>query len=93
MKKLMKGCIAAILLMLTPICAFSLNARPMVVSDTDVFSVTIKKGQVMLLIDGKRIASIKEGMGIIVKKAPFTADFPMRGSSCFFKKIRTKLNQ
>lgn len=79
--------------MLTPICAFSLNARPMVFSDTDVFSVTIKKGQVMLLIDGKRIASIKEGMGIIVKKAPFTADFPMRGSSCFFKKIRTKLNQ
>lgn len=79
--------------MLTPICAFSLNARPMVFSDTDVFSVTIKKGQVMLLIDGKRIASIKEGMGIIVKKAPFTANFPMRGSSCFFKKIRTKLNQ
>ena len=79
--------------MLTPICAFSLNARPMVFSDTDVFSVTIKKGQVMLLIDGKRIASIKEGMGIIVKKAQFTADFPMRGSSCFFKKIRTKLNQ
>lgn len=79
--------------MLTPICAFSLNTRPMVFSDTDVFSVTIRKGQAMLLLDGKRIESITEGMGITVKKAPFTADFPMRGDSCFFKKIRTKLNQ
>jgi NAD kinase len=47
----------------------------------------------MLLADGKQIASIANGKSIAIQKAPFTADFPMRGNSCFFKKIRTKLNQ
>lgn len=79
--------------MLTPICAFSLNARPVVFPDTDVFSVTVTRGKAMLLIDGKQVAPISEGMEITVRKAPFTADFPIRGNSCFFKKIRTKLNQ
>lgn len=79
--------------MLTRICAFALNVRPIVFPDTDVFSVTVTRGRAALLIDGKHIASVTEGMEVTVRKAPFTADFPMRGNSCFFKKIRTKLNQ
>ncbi len=83
----------AAVFMLTPICAFSLNARPVIFPDTDEFSVYVTKGKVMLLIDGKQVASISEGTEVTVRKAPFTADFPRRGNSCFFKKIRTKLNQ
>lgn len=79
--------------MLTRICAFSLNVRPMIFPDSDVFSVTITHGKAMLLIDGRHVAPFTEGMKMTVRKAPFTADFPMRGNSCFFKKIRTKLNQ
>lgn len=79
--------------LLTWICAFSLNARPVVFPDTDEFYMSVERGNALLLVDGKPISSITEGMGITVRKAPFSADFPMRGNSCFFKKIRTKLNQ
>ena len=37
--------------------------------------------------------TMEEGEEADVKKAPFTADFPVRGGSCFLNKIRTKLNQ
>jgi NAD+ kinase len=79
--------------MLTPICAFSLNARPVVFPDTDVFSVTVMGSGAMLLADGKQIACLSKGATLTIRKAPFTADFPLRGNSCFFRKIRTKLNQ
>jgi probable inorganic polyphosphate/ATP-NAD kinase len=79
--------------MLTPICAFSLNTRPMVFPDTDVFEVMAVRKGIMLLVDGKQAGPIQEGTEIIVRKAPFTADFPVRDDSCFFRKIRTKLNQ
>ena len=79
--------------MLTPICAFSLNVRPLIFPDTDIVSMSVSKGKVMLLIDGKQVSPIMEGMEVTVRKAPFTADFPRRGDSCFYRKIRTKLNQ
>lgn len=79
--------------MLTPVCAFSFNSRPMVFSDTDVFEVTAVRKGIMLFIDGKLAGSIQEGTEVTVRKAPFTADFPVRDDSCFFRKIRTKLNQ
>ena len=79
--------------MLTPICAFSLNVRPLIFPDTDIVSMSVSKGKVMLLIDGKQVSPIMEGMEVTVRKAPFTADFPRLGDSCFYRKIRTKLNQ
>ncbi len=78
--------------MLTPICAFSMSARPMVFSDEDEFSFRVQKGKALLLVDGKAVATLAENDEIYVKKAQFTAEFLTRKEACFFTKIKNKLN-
>ena len=78
--------------MMTPICAFSMRARPIVFSDEDEFTIKIKRGKGMVLLDGKVVAALSEDDEIYVKKAPFTADFPVKDGSAFFTRIKNKLN-
>lgn len=78
--------------MMTPICAFSMRARPIVFADTDEFTIKISKGRSIVLADGGVIAALPEGTEIRIKKAPFTADFPVKEDSDFFAKVRNKLN-
>ena len=78
--------------MMTPICAFSMRARPIVFSDEDEFKITVAKGRSIILADGGVIAALPEGSEIFVKKAPFTADFPVKENSDFFARVRNKLN-
>lgn len=78
--------------MLTPICAFSMRARPIVFSDSDEFKITVTKGKSVVLSDGKSVANLKEGDTVCIKKAPFTADFPVKDGTDFFAKVRNKLN-
>ena len=77
--------------MLTPICAFSFNSRPIVFPDTDVFEVKITRGNGIVSADGKVLERIDEQDEIIVKKAPFSVDFPMNNDSCLLTKIKNKL--
>ncbi len=78
--------------MMTPICAFSMRARPIVFSDEDEFKIVVSKGKSIVLVDGGVVASLPEGKEIYVKKAPFTADFPVKENSDFFARVRNKLN-
>lgn len=78
--------------MITPICAFSMRARPMVFSDQEEFIFRIVKGKSILLADGEVVATLPEGAEIYVKKAEFTADFPVKQDSDFFARVRNKLN-
>ena len=78
--------------MVTPICAFSMRSRPVVFSNNEVFEIVIKRGGCTVQIDGLSIASLKENNKIIVKKAPFTADFPIQDKLDFFAKVKNKLN-
>ncbi len=78
--------------MMTPICAFSMRTRPIVFSDADEFTLKIKKGQAIVLSDGKVVASLPQNAEIHVKKAPFTADFPVKDGSGFLARIKNKLN-
>ncbi len=79
-------------IMMTPICAFSMRARPIVFSDSDVFSVKNIKGNAVIVVDGKAINILEQEQEIYIKKAPFTADFPVKNDSDFFTKVRKKLN-
>lgn len=79
--------------MLTPICAFSMRTRPIVFSDNEEFAFRIIRGDAVVSIDGFAVASLPENTTIFVKKAPFTADFPVRENSDFFAKVRNKLNE
>ena len=78
--------------MLTPICAFTMGARPMVFSDKEVFDFTVQKGKALLLVDGKAVATLAEDDVVRVSKAPFTAKFPTQNAKNFFNKIKNKLN-
>ena len=78
--------------MMTPICAFSMRARPIVFSDNEDFQITVRKGKSIVLTDGGVIAALPEGAEIKIKKAPFTADFPVKENSDFFARVRNKLN-
>lgn len=78
--------------MMTPICAFSTRSRPIVFSDADEFIVTVEKGNAVILADGKAVGQLSKGESVHIKKAPFTADFPVREGSNFFLRIRNKLN-
>lgn len=79
--------------MMTPICAFSMRSRPIVFSDSETLTIRICRGRAILLADGLAVGGIPEGMEVKVKKAPFTADFPVWNSSGFFGKIKNKLNE
>lgn len=79
--------------MMTPICPFSFNARSTVFPDTDEFTVTVEKGNALVLVDGKTVAPLLSKQQITIKKAPFTADFPLRDGFDFLGKIRNKLNK
>ena len=78
--------------MLTPICAFSMRARPIVFADTDEFKIRIAKGQAIIQIDGVTLNTFPEGTEMHIKKAPFTADFPVKENSDFFARVKNKLN-
>ena len=69
-----------------------MRARPIVFSDTEEFKITVSKGKSIVLTDGGVIASLPEGAEIYIKKAPFTADFPVKDNADFFAKVRNKLN-
>jgi len=77
--------------MMTPICAFSMRARPIVFADTAEFTIRIKKGKSIILSDGRVVAALPENGVIRIKKAPFTADFPVKDGSDFFARVRNKL--
>lgn len=78
--------------MMTPICAFSMRARPIVFSDSEEFSIKSIKGRGIILADGRVVATLPEETTISIKKAPFTADFPVKENSDFFARVRNKLN-
>ncbi len=78
--------------MMTPICAFSMRTRPIVFADSEEITVKIARGKSIVLCDGIAIAQFPENTEIHIKKAPFTADFPVREGSDFFAKVRNKLN-
>lgn len=79
--------------MMTPICAFSMRTRPTVFSDDETFDVLIERGKAVVLCDGITVALLGEGTKLHIKKAPFTADFPVRDNNDFFMKVRNKLNE
>lgn len=79
--------------MLTPICAFSMRSRPIVVSDAEEFILKVEKGNAIVSADGYPMEALSKGDEIYIKKAPFTADFPVRENSDFFAKIRNKLSE
>jgi len=82
-------------LVVTPICAHTLSARPMVLPSNEQVSVlatTRQRGQQVLVItDGQEACALENGDVVRVRKAPVAAHIVQVSGPSFLVKVRTKL--
>jgi NAD+ kinase len=83
-------------LLLTPICAHTLSARPLVISGDSAIEVMVESAftppqQLALTIDGQVSYNPETNDVLRVEKAPFAAKFVGLGRSSFHERLRTKL--
>ncbi len=79
-------------LVITPIAPHNLNARPLVISDDTIIRMRVSGREDHHLVSlDSRIATLKNGREILVKKAPFTIKMIEYTSESFLKTIRNKL--
>lgn len=79
-------------IVITPIAAHNLNARPLVLPDTAVISLKVSgREDSFLLSMDSRIVTIKNETWINIRKAPFTIKLLQLNEDSFIKTIRKKL--
>lgn len=79
-------------LIITPIAPHNLNARPLVIADDTVIRLRVSgRGDHHLVSLDSRIAPLKNGQEITVRKAGFTIKMIEYTSESFLKTIRNKL--
>ncbi len=82
-------------LLLTPVCAHSLNSPPIVFPDHRVFEVQIEKthrgDDHLLVIDGRRTLPVQPKDRIVVKKSPFSARLITFDPQAYLRRIDEKL--
>lgn len=80
-------------LILTPICPFALNARPLILSPDMEVSINVEMGQggVILIIDGQTHHDLKNGGRIEIKKADGYLKLIRSHSRDYFTILREKL--
>src|SRR5690554_1612942 len=79
-------------MILTPIAPHNLNARPLVIADSN--TVTLKvygREETFLMSMDSRIATLKNETKIIIKKADFTIKLVQLNDDSFIKTLRKKL--
>ena len=79
---------------MTPICAHSLNSRPVVFNANSVVKITSPNGKRRLnvIVDGKIVDTVNGKIDFTVYKSNLTAQFISRGDKDFFDKLSVKLN-
>lgn len=79
-------------LVITPIAAHNLNARPLVIPDSAVISLKVSgRENTFLLSMDSRIATLENGTCINIRKANFTIKLLQLNEDSFIKTIRKKL--
>ena len=79
-------------ILFTPLCAFSLAARPVVFPENDKITLKITRGGAFLLADGVIAAQAEEGDEITAERSDLYAVFPTRAFGGFYGKARKKLS-
>jgi NAD+ kinase len=91
------------LIILTPICAHTLSARPLVAPADQEIEVSVgplrRPQEIRLTVDGQRGTLLEENDRVLVRQAPYTARLvcftdPRQGQLClggFHEKLRNKL--
>ncbi|MDR3541872.1 MAG: NAD(+)/NADH kinase [Desulfosporosinus sp.] len=79
-------------ILLTPLAAHTLSARPMVVSDQELIEIILASGeQCLVTFDGRHSIKIRSGETVTIKIAPIKAQLIRLGSRSFPQVVREKL--
>ena len=79
-------------ILLTPLAAHSLSARPVVVSDLEEIEIILASGeQCLVTFDGRQSVRIYSGETVLIKTAPIKAQLIRLGSRSFPQVVREKL--
>lgn len=79
-------------LIITPIAPHNLNARPLVVPDNSVISLTVSGREKTYLVSlDSRIVTLENESTIIIRKAPFKIKLVQLEDESFIKTLREKL--
>jgi len=81
------------LLLVTPICPHTLNARPMIISQDEVVRINIAASHtdIVLTFDGQDSYHLLPGDEVIVKKSPLIAQIIKFEDKNYYHTMRTKL--
>lgn len=79
-------------LCLTPVAPHSLNTRPIIVADDSevALTVTSRSHNFLVAIDGRSV-TLPDGVGVSIRKAPFTTRIIKRGNQTYFSSLREKM--
>ncbi|ACL21504.1 NAD(+)/NADH kinase [Desulfitobacterium hafniense] len=79
-------------ILLTPLAAHSLSARPMVISDQENIEISLVRGEECIVsFDGYHRTAIKYGEKVVIKRAPINALLIRLGKRSFPRVVREKL--
>lgn len=79
-------------ILLTPLAAHSLSARPMIVTAQEVIEIVLASGeQCLVTFDGRSSIKVRSGEAVIIKTAPIKAQLIRLGSRSFPQVVREKL--
>lgn len=81
------------LLLVTPICPHTLNARPMIISEEEevCIQITASHRDIVLTFDGQDSCSLLPGDEIIVRKSPIAAQIIKFEDKNYYQTMQTKL--
>ncbi len=78
-------------LVITPVCAHSITARPIVVNADDIITLRSHKGNILLAGDWQKQTVYSGESDIVIKKSNRTAKFYKLDEHGFFDRMREKL--
>jgi NAD+ kinase len=80
-------------LLITPVSAYTLNSRPLIVSDESIVEVEVKNHHgAYLNIDGEESFILCESDKVTISKSSLSADFIKFDEGGFYKKLQKKAN-
>lgn len=81
-------------MLITPICAHSLQHRPVVTSASQTVSIRLsEQASAMLSVDGREAIPFAADQTLVIRRAPKSARFIRLEPGSFFSKIRVKLSE
>lgn len=80
-------------ILITPVNAYTLDSRPIIVADTSYIEVKIKNDHgVYINIDGEEIFEIEKNDKIFISKSSLNVNFIRFEEGSFYKKLQKKVN-